>query len=733
MNFDSVDIGGRSSISVRELRSKIILQKNLNFCQDFDLVFSDAASGQGYDDDNFQIPSGSSVIIKRVPARTEVSTMMPINAVGDITPINAVGNIGVKTSFPPTRAVDQMDEFDDFGADVSPVPDAILTNSDLESSENKCGNAAMANLTGLRLGCPKRESGDQAIRTGYHFIENKGNIDEEQRVEEERVEERKKLEKLLDPKSTVVPNMELPPELKCSLCNAYFEHAVMIPCCQHSFCDKCIRQELVKKSRCPKCFSDKCKAEDLLPNLSLRQAIEHFLESQMLMTASEKALDKYVPDGESGIHGKDASCAVTVIQREPELPHSPSATGKGSNQVIAESFYDSNMRRNSSYGPRFSNLAAGRQSAAYIKHKGNRTCYMCGSPDHLIRDCPASSCQHTMLHTGPGIVHGGIPGYASAYWNGAAYPPPIRPFSNMYSNPHMMTFNASLVPMSPYVVPPYVPSVYGGLPTPGGIMGTGNMVRPIGNTAEHPLDHCDYKGHQYSDTKRKLSNENLGRGRDFGDVDGGYREPERSHDYRVRKEREVSGSHSEDSFARRSRKKTQIGKFGDSDTYSADGRHEKSSRSSVAGRDQKPYPSERSSQGIEHMHSSSSKHSEDKYNHHKRSSRKHHDGREQSNSDHSWGHRHQSGKADDVRLRDDSRVRDSHKKHNHTEFGLEPSSPGGRRRQYKDRDFGLESRHTRHSTKHKNEDLCDDRWQMVCGSDEDCRDDYSHHKRKRVH
>lgn len=44
---------------------------------------------------------------------------------------------------------------------------------------------------------------------------------------------------------------------------------------------------------------------------------------------------------------KDVSCAVTVVQREPEMPHSPSATGKGSNQVMAESFYDSLIRKNS--------------------------------------------------------------------------------------------------------------------------------------------------------------------------------------------------------------------------------------------------------------------------------------------------------------------------------------------------------------------------------------------------
>ena len=46
--------------------------------------------------------------------------------------------------------MDQIDECNVFEADVSPVPTAILTGSDLEVDKNKCGNGAKANITGLR-------------------------------------------------------------------------------------------------------------------------------------------------------------------------------------------------------------------------------------------------------------------------------------------------------------------------------------------------------------------------------------------------------------------------------------------------------------------------------------------------------------------------------------------------------------------------------------------------------
>lgn len=48
-----------------------------------------------------------------------------------------------------------------------------------------------------------------------------------------------------------------------------------------------IRSALVEKARCPKCSSQKCTVEALLPNLSLRQAIEHFLEAQGVNNALE--------------------------------------------------------------------------------------------------------------------------------------------------------------------------------------------------------------------------------------------------------------------------------------------------------------------------------------------------------------------------------------------------------------------------------------------------------------
>lgn len=52
---------------------------------------------------------------------------------------------------------------------------------------------------------------------------------------------------------------------------------------------------LLEKARCPKCFSIKSRVEDLLPNISLRQAIEHFLESQNVITVPDNAFCQHAP------------------------------------------------------------------------------------------------------------------------------------------------------------------------------------------------------------------------------------------------------------------------------------------------------------------------------------------------------------------------------------------------------------------------------------------------------
>lgn len=785
MSFDSVDIEGRPSISVRDLRSKIVRHKNLNICHDFDLVFSDAVTGQEYVDENFQIPSGSSIIIKRIPAGSVPSAAKAC--------IDSSKHVGSKDANLVHKNV-EIDDFDDFGIDLCPVPQPSFCDSDLDIDKMNCSGSEIKPSTVPRCSkppvivCQKLESSDlseASPRGSTHKVQ--GNTP--QTKSKPKVEEQTKLEKVAHANPQAIQNVDLPSEMKCSLCNTYFKKAVMIPCCQHSFCEKCIHLVLVEKAQCPKCSSTKCRVEDLLPNLSLRQAIDHFLESQILLSGSDDAFHRYAPDGESGIQANDFSFAGTILQKDLDLPHSPSATGKGSNYIMTESAYDSTSRNNASMGiggsHRFDSAAGKSLKSAPLSQKikqivgenddfqgeniptnlcksrvpeeadstlkkkkelwvntsgggqsvipnngrnkkGDRACYTCGSPDHLMRDCPAALSQNAMLQTGamfPGVMPG-----LSPYWNGTPSPY-SRPSVNMYGNPGMMAFNATMVPVTPFAVPAYVPSMYCGLPVNGGYMGMGGLAPPVGTSAERPLSHPEFSELHDCRKKQKLLNHNMKRDEDE-DLNKWYRynDAERSHGHKPHIEREKSISDSEDSSTQRLKRKNRHDKRFDDDIHYGDERHEKSSRP-IVGRDRKPYHTERSSLEIDDMPYSSSWHSEDRHKNHHESSKKHNDQRGQCSSDSSRSRHHTKHQKDDER----NIKKQSEKHHRHSQSGSEQGSATQQIKQVKERDSRHGLGHDRHNAKSMNNDHEHDRWQMATGSDHDHRDEHPRHKRKKVH
>ncbi|KAI3801544.1 hypothetical protein L1987_29651 [Smallanthus sonchifolius] len=626
VNFDTIEIdGGKPYISVGDLRSKILRQNKLKgVChKDFDLVFFDNLTGQEFNDDEFEIPSGSSVIIKRVPAE--------------------------------------------------PVPSSMLRHHKLEASED----------------VPK---GTDHNKPEEIVIEK--NLATEDREEV-------KLEKVANAKGIDLQKVDLPSELRCPICITYFKEAVMIPCCQHSFCKKCICEVLPQTARCPKCSSTKYRVEHLLPNLSLRHAIEHFLESQILATAPETNLQKYVPDGESGIQGKEVS---TVTKRKLDMLYSTSAMDKGSNQNMADSVYESPNRKNvflegtrfhtgkscaidllnpshllkvtNSNGGRHNDLtrsvdsqgenqpvmpevcmpdeadSTSRKKGPWVNSGGGdrsyavdnrnkkavRTCYMCGSPGHFIRDCPMASTERPMFHTGDHMFQGGLSGYAMPYWNPAAFHH-VNPYMNMYGNPGMVPFNAAtMVPATPYGVSPYAPSTYGSLPVPSGITRMGGLTP----RAEHPLRHSDNFEHENSDNRIKYSHEKRKRSSDYEDNDiqkrHDYYEPERSSTHKSHRDRQKAQSNSEDSHERRLQKNHQNMRSGHT-------RHEKRSHGSYHSH------TDRSASGVEDVHSGDYRYDEARHKkHHESSRRRHNSSREQSDSDCS-GSRHQVKEGKHVKRR----------------------------------------------------------------------------------
>ncbi|TYH74273.1 hypothetical protein ES332_D05G387400v1 [Gossypium tomentosum] len=70
----------------------------------------------------------------------------------------------------------------------------------------------------------------------------------------------------------------VPPELHCPLCKQVMEDAVLTRCCFSSFCEKCVRDRIVSMATCV--CRRQVVADDILPNMTLRDTINRFLNNQ---------------------------------------------------------------------------------------------------------------------------------------------------------------------------------------------------------------------------------------------------------------------------------------------------------------------------------------------------------------------------------------------------------------------------------------------------------------------
>ncbi|XP_038711862.1 E3 ubiquitin-protein ligase RBBP6-like [Tripterygium wilfordii] len=508
LNYESVEIGDRPSISLRELVLKIVHKKNLDVRQDCDVLFSDAFTGQEYADNNIMIPSGSTVIIKRLPLGSLPSAMKLIDSFEEC---RVKDTKTVDASLP----MDVEDiNFDDLGDDLS-LPDAILLCSDIDNSKKKSLSFEKANNE-LR-----RCSGQPIVGSQKHEADNL--IGASLRVERNASEKKCDVKAWMQFGQTAIADpsalqkRNIPSKLRCPLCDGIFKDAVIILCCQYSFCEECIHQELVEKARCPKCFCAKNEIEDLVPNITLRKLIENNRESLNLIIGSEKDFLQYAPDGESGIYPNGVPCGVKILQREPESSHSATSIGRGSNQIATEPSYELQLRENASMGclippvslssvqkslrqsslsPKRKQIDEDRHEAALVdlksrgkgladfadfqggsqlvhekgvgksfvqtrrERKVERLCFRCGSVDHLIRNCPAASSLDVESQTGNYIFPGAMTYDKYPYWNGTSFPN-SAPFMNAY-NPEMMAFNPSMLPPMAFARPAYM--LFGSLP-----------------------------------------------------------------------------------------------------------------------------------------------------------------------------------------------------------------------------------------------------------------------------
>ncbi|KAI3938641.1 hypothetical protein MKW92_012930 [Papaver armeniacum] len=110
--------------------------------------------------------------------------------------------------------------------------------------------------------------------------------------------------------------IDIPPELHCPMCKDVMRFAVLTSkCCFQSFCDGCIRGNIISKSMCL-CGARGILVDDLIPNKTIRDTIDRYIESGNTSSGNTK----------STISNEDVGCARSSLPKIP-VP-SPSCASK---------------------------------------------------------------------------------------------------------------------------------------------------------------------------------------------------------------------------------------------------------------------------------------------------------------------------------------------------------------------------------------------------------------------
>jgi len=101
--------------------------------------------------------------------------------------------------------------------------------------------------------------------------------------------------KLIAVSGVIVKEGEVPDELKCPLCDKLYNNVVLISCCGNSFCSECIQLALIDSEeddfKCPSCGVKNVKLDQLLPNVTLRKAVDKYKLSLQIRIRSNSPVN----------------------------------------------------------------------------------------------------------------------------------------------------------------------------------------------------------------------------------------------------------------------------------------------------------------------------------------------------------------------------------------------------------------------------------------------------------
>ncbi|KAJ1297245.1 hypothetical protein BS78_01G363000 [Paspalum vaginatum] len=233
----------------------------------------DARAGEEYADDAALVPRGSTVLVRRVagpPAETITLASSPPP------PLKVTTRDGASATSGSSGTTAEGDE----ARAISAVIDAAQLK--WEDRGQFQGGRRYGNRGALEGRAPPAGYVCHRCRVPGHFIQHCP-TNGDPRYDMSRPSSNTDL-----PAQSVAsasPDDGIPPELHCKICSKVMADAVVASrCCFGSFCDGCIRGQVADKSRCA--CGAQARADDLIPNLTLRATIAKLLATRAVDSGS---------------------------------------------------------------------------------------------------------------------------------------------------------------------------------------------------------------------------------------------------------------------------------------------------------------------------------------------------------------------------------------------------------------------------------------------------------------
>ena len=441
LNFSSIAFDG-GFISVSDLKKTIAEKSGLASSTDTDLEVSNAQTNEVYRDETFLIPKNTSVLVRRVPAVRKGAVL---------------ASTAPKTSVQQERTTSHAAGAEDnFGGDL------------FEKGGNE--DDAIANLvTGTANGWQKeiqasklrvrgkgRGRGElpppgyvchRCGQSGHYIMNCPTNGDPEYDVKKVRhpvgipvtrlvtsgegglmlpsgetgalaVNDLDFLNQVVAPSTVLAGDraQQVPSELQCPICKKLFNDAVLIPCCQESYCDPCIREHLIAKNKCPNCGQTDVLCDSLLPNRHLRKAVDGYLaklqDEGIIKHGAVEGAKPFVPGAQmprlAGVTEQIMVPAYEDPQPQPEkqadTPQAKEAETEPKQSIpeldMKETGDEQEFKEKSASPPPPEVLRVLEGDQADEGHavplgkeqkrrqRDEKKCFHCKEPGHIARECP---------------------------------------------------------------------------------------------------------------------------------------------------------------------------------------------------------------------------------------------------------------------------------------------------------------------------------------------------------